>query len=253
MITKAGVFLMDLNQRPPKFAGTFNEPDATRAGRQPVRPGGTASSRRSGPPADRRSERFVAAERNLADAYRRVRAVGVDPDSVDSAFAVLRDAIAEIKACLDQARLELDMAHYEWDRARRGQLNPVHSETSVSRVIPDVPGVNLCPDPATAGTPSDFMDTLRRFWIWSGKPSYRVMERECDRRFAASTIYTALKGDRLPSFDMVQAIVVACGGSAEHQRSFRSAWRHLEIEQDANKYPAQARRSGALRAVSKTA
>jgi hypothetical protein len=243
---------MDSSQLPRKGAGTFNEPGATRAG-QPTRAGGAVPARRSRPPADRRSERFAAAERNLADTYRRLRALGVDPDSVDSAFAILRDTIAEIKACADQARRELDIAHYEWERARRRQLNPVHSETSVSRVIPDLPGVNLCPDPGAAETPAEFMDTLRRYWIWSGKPSYRVMERECGRRFAASTIYTALKADRLPSFDMVQAVMVACGASAEHQRSFRSAWRRLEMGQAANEHPARPRRSRALRAVSETA
>jgi hypothetical protein len=37
------------------------------------------------------------------------------------------------------------------------------------------------------------METMRMYRIWAGKPSYRVMEHQCGRRFAASTIHIALR------------------------------------------------------------
>ena len=83
------------------------------------------------------------------------------------------------------------------------------------------------------------MDTLRSFRIWAGKPSFRVMERQCDRRFAASTLCTALQGSKLPSLDMVKAIVTACGGREEHHRAFESAWRHFALPQQGDQPAGQ--------------
>ena len=244
---------MNRNKPPRMTVGNIEGPVPARTGRQQPRQGSTVSSRRPAP-VDGSTERFAAAERSLEESYRRVRALGVDPDAVNTTFAVLRDVIADIRECTEHARRELNLAHYEWDQASRHRLNPVqYPDTAASRVISDGPSVNLCPDPDAARTPAEFMDTLRRYWIWSGKLSYRSMARECDHQFAASTIFTALKADTLPSFDLAQAIVVACGGNEEHQRSFRSAWRRLQMEQAANQPVAQPPRSRALRAVSDTA
>ena len=241
---------MDCNKSPRTALGSFNETVPPRTGRQQSAKGSTVSSRQTAP-LDRRTERFDAAERSLEESYRRLRALGVDPDAVTTTFAVLRDVIAEIRECTEHARRELRLGDYEWDQANRHRLNPVqYPDTAVGRVIPDVPGVNLCPDPDVARTPAEFMDTLRRYWIWSGKPSYRSMARQGGRQFAASTIFTAMKADRLPSFDMVQVIVVACGGSEEHQRSFRLAWRRLQMEQAASQPTVSPPRARALRAVS---
>jgi hypothetical protein len=95
--------------------------------------------------------------------------------------------------------------------------------------IPDLPGTDLCPDPGTARTPEEFMDALRGFRAWAGKPSFRAMERQCARRFAASTMCTALRADTLPSLDMVHAIVTGCGGSPRHVHAFATACRRLSL------------------------
>jgi hypothetical protein len=95
--------------------------------------------------------------------------------------------------------------------------------------IPDLPGTDLCPDPGTARTPEEFMDALRGFRAWAGKPSFRVMEGQCAHRFAASTMCTALRADTLPTLDMVHAIVTGCGGSPRHVHAFATACRGLSL------------------------
>ena len=104
------------------------------------------------------------------------------------------------------------------------------------------------------------MDCLRRFRIWSGKVSYCAIERKGGHRFAASTFCTVLKGNELPSFDMVQVIVTVCDGSEQQQDLFGHAWRRLKLQQDADqpakqpvKKPVKKPQSRPLRAVSETA
>ena len=95
--------------------------------------------------------------------------------------------------------------------------------------VAGLPG-DLCPDPGIARTSEEFMDALRRFRVWAGKPSFRAMERQCGRRFAASTMGAALRTDALPTLDMVHAIVTGCGGSPRHVHVFSTAWRRLATD-----------------------
>jgi hypothetical protein len=206
---------------------------------------------RSEPRADRRADRIAAAERVLLDACAHVKRMGVDPDAVNTAFAVLRDCIAEAKECSALARRELALAQHERDQVRRRLL---HLDTRSTPVVPDIPGLGLCPDPGAVKTSIDFMETLRMYRLWAGKPSYRVMEHRCARRFAASTIYTALRSNDLPSLDMVQAIITACCGRDEHLHAFASAWRRLVMEQkDTSRVTEQPPRERPLYPMSKPA
>jgi hypothetical protein len=102
-------------------------------------------------------------------------------------------------------------------------------ELAARPTFPDLPGTDLCPEPGAARTPEEFMDALRGFRAWAGKPSFRAMERQCARRFAASTMCTALRADTLPSLDMVHAIVTGCGGSSRHVHAFATACRRLSL------------------------
>jgi hypothetical protein len=233
----------------------FSQPATARPGRRQARQRSAASA--LGPetftPVDRLEAGIQLTERNLAEAYRRLLAAGVDRDQLDTGFAVLWGAIAEIKTPGDEHQRDLAPAYYGQDEARRHAPTLAQYSGKPGSVMPDMPGFNLCPDPGTVQTPAEFMDCLRRYRIWAGKISYREMERKCGRRFAASTICTALQGDELPSFDLVLAIVVACGGGEDHQLSFLSAWRSIQLEQDASQPSARPQRSRALRAVSRTA
>ena len=208
-------------------------------------------------PVDRRAARIDAAEQSLASAYAGMRAAGVDPDSIATAFAVARDCLAVARELSAQARRELALAQYERDLVRRrataapgpaahGSVGPPADPASgplgaagrdlamalalaARATIPDRPGSDSCPDPGAARTPEEFMDALRGFRAWAGKPSFRAMERQCARRFAASTLCTALRADALPSLEMVHAIVTGCGGSPRHVHAFATAWRGLSL------------------------
>jgi hypothetical protein len=145
-----------------------------------------------------------------------------------------------VKECSEHAQRELSMAEYEWRQARHRRVSPA-PYSAAAPVVPDAPGFSLCPNPDGVERPSQFMDALRMYRVWAGKPSYRVMQRQCNNRFAASTIYTALRGDDLPSLDMVQAIIIACGGLDEHRHAFVSAWRRLKMSEQAVGHPPLTR------------
>jgi hypothetical protein len=222
-------------------AGNPDELVTSRPDRTPPRLPGSTFRTTPDVVQDRRAERIAAAERALIEAEKRVRFAGVDPDQVRTAFAIARDCIAEAREISAQARRELNMAHYEWDQANRRRRNPSRYTDTASPVVPDVPGMNLCPDPSNAQTVADYMETLRMYRVWAGKPSYRVMEHQCGRRFAASTIHSALNGHDLPSLDMIQAIITACGGTDEHRQAFATALRRLTMPQQDAVHPVRHR------------
>jgi hypothetical protein len=212
-------------------------PIARGDGREP------GSALRSQPPADPQAKRIAAAEHSLAEAYASAKAAGIDAHAVDAAFAILRDCITEARVCSDQARRDLAVVRYERYQARHRRSDP---DPAVRAVVPDPPGVSLCPDPAAVQTPAQFMDAMRMYRVWAGKPSYRVMERQCGRSFAASTICTALQSNHLPSLNMVRAIIIACGGSEKDQIAFAAAWRRLTMPQADAAAPAKPSRVRAL-------
>jgi hypothetical protein len=233
---------MDYNQ-PPRRSAAGNSDELTTSRPDRTQPRRAATTVRPVPDAaqDRRAERIAAAQRSLAEAEHRLRFLGVDPDQVRTAFAIAHDCIAEAKEVTAQAQRELNMAHYEWGQANRRRRNPSWYTDTAAPVVPDIPGMNLCPDPSTAQTVTDYMDTLRMYRIWAGKPSYRVMEHQCGRRFAASTIHSALNGRDLPSLDMIQAIITACGGTDEHRQAFATALRRLTMSQQDTAHPPRHR------------
>jgi len=202
-----------------------------------------ASALRAPPSADPQAKRIAAAEHSLEKAYASAKAAGIDAQTVDAAFAILRDCISEARVCSDQARRDLAVVRYERYQARHRRADP---DPAVRAVVPDPPGASLCPDPAAVQTSDQFMDALRMYRIWAGRPSYRVMERQCGRCFAASTICTALQGNSLPSLNMVRAIVIACGGSEKDQIGFAAAWRRLTMPQPDAGQPAKPSRVRAL-------
>ena len=185
-----------------------------------ARQGSTAARRTPADAGDGRAKPFSAAEHSLAEAYAHVIAAGIDPEAVNIPFTRIADSIAGA-----QARRHLTVAPYS---ARHRKQD---CDTTARAVIPDVPGFDWCPDPGGVRTAAEFMNVLRKYRLWAGNPSFRVMQRQCDHRFAASTICAAMQGDGLPSLDMTDAIIVACGGSQEHRQAFATAWRSLMLSQ----------------------
>ena len=176
---------------------------------------------------DRSLERISAADWALADAHTRLRSAGADSDIVRAAFTIARESLRDARDLVREARRELALVTYEMEQERRASRAAARYPHSASPVVPDQPGLDLCPDPRSARTPAEFMDVLRQYRVWAGRPSYRAMRDQCDQRFATSTIHAALKKDELPGLPLVQCIVTACGGSDAHQQTFASAWRRL--------------------------
>jgi hypothetical protein len=197
--------------------------DAEEPAMPPVAPLGQAAARLS------------AAERALAEAHARIRAGEVDLDLLDLTIAIARDCLAEARALNTQTRRELAIVRWERTKAQRERTerdrdaSTGHSEAPITPVVADAPDAGLCPDPRAAASPAELMDTMRRYWIWAGRPSYRAMARHSGRRYAASTIHAALHADTLPRLDMIQAIILGCRGSTTHQQAFASAWRRLQL------------------------
>jgi hypothetical protein len=219
-------------------AGTSHQPGTSKLGRH-ARPMGATSRVIPDLPLDRRTaERIAAKERSLTECLARLQGADTEPNALNTLVATARDCLNLARELAKEARLELLSLHYEWEASRRNQSPGQHAETAVL-VVPDVAGQNLCPDPSTASTPTDFMDTLRRYHTWAGRPSYRVMYEKCGHRYAASTIHSALHSNKLPKLDMVQAIITACGGTDEHRHAFATAWRLLKMPRQGAVYPSR--------------
>ena len=229
-----------------------DEPGTTRTGRH-ARPTSPPADVLSDVLRDRSLDRIRAADRAISDAQARLRGAGADSDAVNGAFAVVRDSLNEARETVREARRELALVLTEWEQQRRLH-SPGRYPEAAAPVVPDPPGENLCPNPAAARTPAEFMDTLRQYRKWAGEPSYRVMEhvvkKQCGQHFAASTIHAALKGDDLPSLPKVRAIIAACGGSDADQQRFATTWRRLTMPQRDDAQPPQPR---ALYSVSEPA
>src|ERR1022692_1824133 len=117
------------------------------------------NSRFRRPPATTpQAERLAAADRSLTEAQASVRATGVDPDFVKTAFAVARDCLAEASECSTRAQQELAFAQRERVQAHRERLNATqYPDTAADPVVPDVPGSDLCPNPSAVRTSADLM------------------------------------------------------------------------------------------------
>ena len=91
------------------------------------------------------------------------------------------------------------------------------------------PGREDYPDPARAVTAAELMDTLRRYRLWAGEPSYRTMATRSGHAFAASTLHAALRRRTMPARAIVEAIITGCTRAPAHQRAFTTAWRRIRL------------------------
>jgi hypothetical protein len=185
------------------------------------------------PSPDRSVLRLATAERVVAEAYASAKWGAVDIETINVALAVARDCLAEARELGARAQAELAFARQERMQAQRERTDrslPRPAEPSADPIISDAPGTPHCPDPRDAHTAPELMEQLRLFWLWAGQPSYRSMARQCGNRYAASTLHTALRSEKLISLDMLLAVVDGCRGGAEHRQAFASAWRRLQME-----------------------
>jgi DNA-binding XRE family transcriptional regulator len=93
----------------------------------------------------------------------------------------------------------------------------------------DADGFDLRPNPLSARTPEDFVACLRAYRKWSGEPSLRAIAERSGSIVSHSKIRAVLGSDSLPNQASVRAIILGCGGTAEDQRTFVTAWRLLAL------------------------
>lgn len=112
----------------------------------------------------------------------------------------------------------------------------------------DVEGSDMRPDPGSARTPVEYIQALRLFHIWAGRPSYRTMERASGGSPVASTFCKLLRRDDLPPrFEAIDAFLRACGAREDDLMRFSTAWRRLSMP-----VRATANSPGRLRSVPRT-
>jgi hypothetical protein len=141
-------------------------------------------------------------------------------------------------------RREAESIMAEVEAQRRADRRRAMSVPRRMRVS-DANGLDLRPDPSGATTPEEFIEALREFRTWAGNPSFRDLSKRCNGRPVASTIYKVLQSGELPRrFEVIDAIVSACGGIEEDRARFATAWRQLVLPERKTRSP--------LRVVSST-
>lgn len=85
------------------------------------------------------------------------------------------------------------------------------------------------PDPSTARTVAEFVQTLRQLKIWAGDPSFKRLERLSG--VPHSTLGRALDPTRarLPAIEVLRPLVQACGASTTTVVRWEHAWRRLKV------------------------
>ncbi|MFF5115063.1 hypothetical protein [Streptosporangium sp. NPDC000509] len=101
---------------------------------------------------------------------------------------------------------------------------------TVRTVIADAPGHDCMPNPLDARSQEEFVDTMRRYRIWAGNPSFREMARRCGQRFSHATFRNILEARTVPQrLDMVETFVVVLGGTPDDKIRWATAWRHFTV------------------------
>jgi hypothetical protein len=96
--------------------------------------------------------------------------------------------------------------------------------------LADAEGYNLRPNPLGAATVADLMECVRQYHIWAGNRGLRVMARHIEQQLSPQTLSNLLKSDQLPRLgDQMRLLIEACGGDAEDQQRFVTAWRRFKM------------------------
>lgn len=97
-------------------------------------------------------------------------------------------------------------------------------------MFPDSGPLHLRPNPRMARTEREFMKCLMTFKLWSGNRSLRQISEQSGGRISPSSVRNVLNSIVMPDrLEVVDAIVLGCGGSEEIRKAFASAWRRLRM------------------------
>jgi hypothetical protein len=153
-------------------------------------------------PAREGLERIGAARRALNDAHARLRVQGSDSDVINSAFTTAHESLNEAHEIVSWTRRELILVREEFEALDRMLRKQDRYPIFAPPVVPDMPGLDLCPDPSGVRTAAELMGVLRAYRTWAGQPSYRfmagVIKNQGDQSYAPSTLHAALSRNDLP-------------------------------------------------------
>ena len=90
-------------------------------------------------------------------------------------------------------------------------------------------GPELELDLAAVRTPGEFVALLKRQVSQSGLP-LRVIAARAKQKRVYSTISAALNRDKLPTIEVVEAIIAGCDGSENVLQLFTAAWHRLSAQ-----------------------
>ena len=101
---------------------------------------------------------------------------------------------------------------------------------TVKRAKPPRGDAGARPDPAHIQDTAALLEALRDFRAWAGDPPPRKIAEACGQLVTATTITTALKGDRLPPLRTVLAVLRGCGATEGYEERFAEAWKRCAGE-----------------------
>ena len=109
-----------------------------------------------------------------------------------------------------------------------------HKQPRATQPLPpplaDADGYNLRPNPLGATTVADLMECVRQYHIWAGNRGLRVMARHIEQQLSPQTLSNLMRSSQLPRLgDQMQLLIEACGGDAEDQQRFVTAWRRFKM------------------------
>jgi hypothetical protein len=183
-------------------------------------------------------EAAAAAACAAAEQHARAMAMRDEAAALQARAAIMRDEAAAQNTRALAIRDELAKATADFEAQRKAaqaaDLEAQRKADQRRRTVPrrlrvsDANGLDLRPDPSTAQTPAEYIEALRQFRLWAGNPSFRDLAKRCDQRPVASTICKILQRGELPSrWEVIDAIIIACGATEEDRQRFATAWRRL--------------------------
>ena len=98
-----------------------------------------------------------------------------------------------------------------------------------------------------AATPAQYVHQLRALRAWAGQPGRKKIARLSGQRMPSSTLYSALSPSRtrLPSLDVVEAIVQACASPGTRE-NWIDAWRASASASSSRKTPGRQKKTRKL-------
>lgn len=179
--------------------------------------------------ADAQHLRAIAMQEAAAAQQARAVMMQTEATAQHARAAALRDEAAAFRNDAVVLRNEAQAAMAEAEAQRKADRKRTMSVPRRMRVT-DAHGIDLRPDPSAAATPEEYIEALNRFRLWAGNPSFRDLEKRCNGRPVASTICKVLQSGELPRrFEVIDAIVSACGGTEDDRARFATGWRQLVL------------------------